>query len=35
MFYIKGASKGPYDLDTSFIKDGFIKIEAVVLNLLL
>jgi hypothetical protein len=35
MFYIKGASKGLYDLDTSIIKDGFIKIEVVVLNLLL
>ena len=35
MFYAKGTGKGPYDLDTSFIEDGFTKIEAVVLDLLL
>ena len=35
MFYIKGTGKGLYNLDTSFIKDGFTKMEAVVLDLLL
>ena len=35
MFHAKGAGKGPYDLDTSFVKDGFTKTEAVVLDLLL
>ena len=35
IFYAKGAGKGPYDLDTSFVEDGFTKTEAVVLDLLL
>jgi Transposase IS4 len=35
LFHSKGEGKGPYDLDKSFVKDGFTKTEAVVLNLML
>jgi hypothetical protein len=36
MWHAKGDKKGPVDLDKSFINDeGFSKMQAVVLNLLL
>ena len=35
MWHAKGNKKGPFDLDKSFLKEGFLKTQAVVLNLLL
>jgi len=35
MWHAKGNKKGPVDLDESFINKGFLKTQAVVLDLLL
>ena len=35
MWYAKGNKKGLVNLDKSFLKEGFLKTQAVVLNLLL
>lgn len=34
MFYIKGNNKGPVDLDKFWVKEGLLKMKAVIMDFL-